>query len=107
MDDEKRRFGIVAKRLGVFLGTLLILVVLFKFAIYFMPFLIAGILAFLIEPIIKFCMNRLKMSRRMSSIIIIALTIMAIIALVVWGRYFCCRKISRIFKRIGPTDYGG
>lgn len=99
MDNDKKKFWIVAKRLGIFLGTLLVLIFVFKFAVYFMPFLIAGMIALMIEPVIKFFMNRLKMSRRLSSIIIITLTIVLIIALVVWGRNICSRKINRIFKR--------
>lgn len=89
MEGDKKRFWIVTKRLGIFLGTLATLVLIFKFAFYFMPFLVAGVLALCIEPIIKFCMNKLKMSRRLSSVIIITLTIIAIISLVTWGRYIC------------------
>lgn len=102
MEGEKKRFGIVAKRIGVFLGTLFILVFIFKFAVYFMPFLIAGILALCIEPIIKFCMNRLKLSRRLSSAIVIALTIIAIIALVIWGGIFAIDKLIEFSKNISP-----
>jgi len=102
MEGEKKRFWIVAKRVGVFLGTLLILIFIFKFAVYFMPFLIAGILALCIEPIIKFCMNRLKLSRRISSVIIITLTIIAIIALVVWGGIFAISELIEFSKNISP-----
>ena len=65
----------VIERVGIFLGTLLILFLVCKFAFFFMPFLIAAIIAIAIEPVIKFCMNKLKMSRRVSSFIIITLTI--------------------------------
>lgn len=102
MDGEKRRIGIVAKRLGAFIGTLLILIFVCKFAVYFMPFLVAGTLALLIEPIIKFCMNKLKLSRRLSSVIIIALTIIAIVALVVWGGIFAVSELVEFSKRVGP-----
>lgn len=102
MEGERKRIGIVAKRLGVFLGTLFILFFVFKFAVYFMPFLIAGIIALCIEPIIKFCMNRLKLSRRVSSIIVITLTIIGIITLVIWGSIFAVDKLIEFSKNISP-----
>ena len=57
MEEEKIRIWNISKRVFMFLGTLLILFLLCKFAVYFMPFFIAGILALLTEPIIKFNMN--------------------------------------------------
>ena len=82
--DKSKKIRIL-ERVGVFLGTILLLYLLVKFATYFMPFLIAGIIAILIEPAIKFCMNKLKMSRRVSSVIIVALTIVLLILAIVYG----------------------
>ncbi len=45
MDKDKVRMWNIFKRLLGFFGTLLALYIALKFAIYFMPFLIAGILA--------------------------------------------------------------
>ena len=67
MEQDKIKMWNTSKKVLGFLGTLLLLYLMCKFAIYFMPFFIAGILALITEPIIKFNMNKLKMSRRMSS----------------------------------------
>ena len=93
----------IAERVGVFLGTLLLLYFLFKFATYFMPFLIAGVIAILIEPIIKFCMNKLKLSRRVSSVIIVALTIILIILGIVYGGSAIIKEILKLTENIQPA----
>lgn len=101
-DNQKKRPWVLAKKLGRFLVTLLILILIFKFAAYFMPFFIAGIIALIIEPIIKFFMEKFNMSRRVSSIIIITLTIVILIALVIWGTIFAINEIVQLSKDIGP-----
>ncbi len=57
---KKQRLLKVIERLAIFLGTILLIYLIFKFAVYFMPFFIAGIIAIIVEPVIKFCMNKLK-----------------------------------------------
>lgn len=102
MENVTKKYWLVAKKLGGCIGTIILLFFIFKFATYFMPFFIAGIIAFIIEPIIKFCMNKLKMTRRLSSSIIITVTIILIIALVVWGGIFVVGELAKISKDIGP-----
>ena len=57
----------------------------YKLSIFYMPFLIAFIISLIMEPGIKLLMNKLKLSRRLSSIIIFILTFGIIIGLLVWG----------------------
>lgn len=103
MEQEKIRAWNIAKRLFGFFGTLLVLYLCLKFATYFMPFFIAGLLAIIIEPIIKFNMNKLRMSRRMSSIIVVLCTILLIIGLVVWGSSAAISKLIEISKTLPGT----
>lgn len=102
MEIDKRRPFVVVKRVGAFIGILLLFFVICKFIVYFMPFFIAGILAWLMEPIIKFLMEKFKMSRRMSSIIIITLTIVLLVALVILGSIFAVTEIASFSKDLGP-----
>lgn len=69
-----------------------------KFAVIFMPFFIALILAIITEPIIKFNMNKLKMSRRMSSFIVVSITIILILAVSIWLGTFATSKIIEYSK---------
>lgn len=93
----------VLGRVGIFLGTLLLLFLLCKFAFFFMPFLIAAVIAIIIEPIIKFCMNKLKMSRRVSSFIIITLTVLLLVGVVVWGTSALVSELLRLSSNIAPA----
>lgn len=102
-EKTKNKKLIVLQKVGIFLGTLLLLFLLCKFALFFMPFLIAGIIAILIEPIIKFCMNQLKFSRRVSSFIIVTLTILLIVFLVIWGGSKLVTELLKFSSNIAPT----
>lgn len=103
MEKMKNRNLIILKKVGIFLGTLLLLFLICRFALFFMPFLIAGIIAIMIEPIIKFCMNKLKFSRRVSSFIIVTLTIILILVLVVWGGSKLVSELLKFSGNIAPT----
>ena len=100
--ERNKRIRII-ERVGIVIGTLLLLYFIFKFATYFMPFLIAGIIAVLIEPIIKFCMNKLKLSRRVSSIIIVTLTIVLIIMAIIHGGSAIIKEILKLSENIQPA----
>ncbi len=100
MEEEKKRIWKISKNfLGLF-GTLLIMFLICKLAVYFLPFFIALILAIITEPIIKFNMNKLKMSRRMSSIIVVIVTILLIIALTTWAGIASVSKLTSLSKNI-------
>ena len=100
--SKSKRARIIG-RVGIFIGTLLLLFLLCKFAFFFMPFLIAAIIAIAIEPVIKFCMNKLKMSRRVSSFIIITLTIVILGFVVVWGTTELISELLKLTSNIAPA----
>lgn len=105
MEQEKIKIWNMSKRLLGFFGTLFLLYLICKFAVYFMPFFIAGILAIITEPIIKFNMNKLKMSRRMSSTIVVACTVIIILAIATWVGFFSVGKVIDLSKNI-PSMLG-
>lgn len=102
MDISKRTWKII-QRIATFLLTVFIIVFVIRFAVYFMPFLVAGIIAIMIEPIIKFFMNRLKMSRRASSIIIVSITVILICLATYYGGMIAIKEIIRLTKNITPA----
>lgn len=103
MDNISKRTWKIIQRISVFLGTILVLFLLAKFAVFFMPFLIAGIIAVIIEPVIKFCMNKLKMSRRVSSIIIVTITIILFCLGVFYGGSAIVKEILKLSNNITPA----
>lgn len=55
-----------------------------KLSIFYMPFLIAFVISLIIEPAIKFIMEKTKLSRRTSSIIIFAIVSVIILGSLTW-----------------------
>ncbi len=102
MEKSKQRTLKIIERIGIFLGTLLLLFFIYKFAIYFMPFLIAGIIALIIEPVIKFCMNKLKMSRRVSAVLVVGLAIILFALGIVYGTISLADEVIKLTSNLGP-----
>ena len=51
----------VAKRILFIIISIVLIYASFKIAIFFMPFLIAGIISLIIEPVIKFVSKKTKL----------------------------------------------
>ena len=103
MDKDRKRTIKIIERVGIFIGTLLLLLLLYKSAMYFMPFLIAGVIAIIIEPIIKFCMNKLKFSRRMSAVIVVILTVVLLGFAVIYGSISLIKEVLSLSTNLGPA----
>ncbi len=101
MENKTRNLEIL-KRVGVFVGTLILLFLIYKFAVFFMPFMVAGVIAIIIEPIIKFCMNKLRMSRRVSSILVVSIAIILFALIVVFGSIALADEAIKLTSNIGP-----
>lgn len=75
----------VFRKLLILLFTILGIYLAFKFAIFYMPFLIAFILSLFIEPVIRFFMKNFKLKRKISSIIVLLISLSIITGLLIWG----------------------
>ncbi len=78
--------------IGVYLG--------FKLAIFYMPFLIAFIISLMLEPCIRFIMNKLKLKRKTSSIIIFIIAIILIVGLLVWAGVTLVSEASNLLSSL-------
>ncbi len=69
------------------IGILIIVsfLLIFKLTIFYIPFLIAYIISIMIDPIIKFVNKKIRLSRKVSSVIVLATIFVIIAALLVWG----------------------
>lgn len=88
----KRIFYMILAIIGIYLG--------YKFAIFYMPFLIAFFISSLIEPAIRFLMKKLNLTRRLSSIIIFIITFGIIIARINMGDNYFNIRIGQFIARI-------
>jgi len=100
---EKVRMWKLSKRLGAFALTLFILFIFFKLATFFTPFLIALIIAAIIEPFIKFNMKVFKLNRKISSTIAVIITIIILIFSFIWLATFAVDKINSLIQSVGPS----
>ena len=75
----------VIKRLILLALTIILMFICFKLSVFYMPFLVPFVLALLLEPVIKLLMKKFKWTRRISSIFVIVLAILAIVSILVWG----------------------
>lgn len=75
----------VFKRILFIVISVLLLILFFKVAVFYMPFLIAFIISIIIEPLIRKLMKTLKFSRKVSSIIVFITSLIIIFVLSFWG----------------------
>ena len=80
--------------------TIVLICLGFKLAIFYMPFLIAFVLYLLIEPIIRFCMNKFHFKRKTSSLLILILVLSIIIGLLVWGIVTIISESSNLLSNL-------
>lgn len=93
----------VGKNILYVIFLLLGLYIALKLSIFYMPFLIAFIISLIIEPAIKKMMEKTKLSRRTSSIIIFLLVSVVILGLLTWGIITIFSESSSLLQ--GLNDY--
>ena len=81
----KKVFYVILSIIGIYLG--------YKFAIFYMPFLIAFIISTIMEPAIRFLMKKFNFTRKLSSIIIFLITFGIIIGRTNMGNSNTCFRI--------------
>lgn len=90
---------VIKKLLVLSIGIFLIYIG-FKVSIFYIPFLIAFILSQLIEPVIRFCMKKLKMRRKVSAILIFIIVLSIIIGLIAGGIITLVSEASNLLENI-------
>ena len=92
----------VLKKAILFLLSIFLIYIGFKISVFYIPFVIAFILSLLIEPVIRFCMKKLKMRRKISAILIFVIVLSLIIGLIVWG---IVTLVSEASNFLGNINY--
>lgn len=86
----------VFRKLIIFFFYIIGIYLSFKLATFYMPFLIAFILSLFIEPIIRFCMKKFKLRRKLSAIIVFFLVLAILISLLAWGIFSLISESSNL-----------
>ena len=82
---------------------LVALIVAFKLSVFYMPFLVAFIISLIIEPIIRILMRKMKLTRRISSIIIFIGVSSIILGTIIWGIVSLVSEASNLLE--GLNEY--
>ena len=72
----------------------------FKLSVFYMPFLIAFIISLIIEPAIRVLMKKMKLTRRVSSIIIFIIASILIVGALIWGLISLFSETSNLLKEL-------
>ena len=88
------------KRILNFVLIIIGLCLMFKLSIFYMPFLIAFIIYLLIEPLIKFFMRKLKLTRRMSAIIIFLVVSAILVGTIIWTLISLFSEASNLLESL-------
>ncbi len=91
----------VIKRILSLALTLLLIFVILKLSVFYIPFLISFVLALLFEPIIKTIMKKFKWTRRTSSTLVIFVSIAILIALIGWGIVTLFNEANNLLSNSG------
>ncbi len=91
----------VSKRIFSLALTLLLLLVIFKLSVFYIPFLISFVLALIFEPLIKFLMKKLKWTRRVSSILVIFVSVAILIGIIGWGTVTLFNEATNLLSNSG------
>ena len=93
----------VAKRLTIFLLTLLAIYIFFKLSIFYVPFLIAFIISLIIEPLIRKVMKLTNLTRKVSAIITLVFVFSIIIGLLIWGVLGAITESTNILSNLNGS----
>ena len=91
----------VIRKSIIFIFTVIGIYLVFRLAVFFMPFLIAFIISLIIEPIIRFCMKHFKWKRKTSAITVFFLVLTIIIGLIAWGIITLIAESSNLLNGLG------
>lgn len=93
----------VLKRILYLAISILGIYLTFKISVFYMPFLVAFIISLIIEPAIKWIMKKLKLTRKLSAIIIFIIVSAIILGGLTWGIITIFSEASKLLQ--GLNDY--
>lgn len=100
MDAKVKYWTTVIKNIAIFILSLISIFVLFKLAVFYMPFLIGFIISLIIEPLIRKLANKTGLERKTSAIIIMIIIFSILIGLIIWGVITLIAESSNLIESI-------
>lgn len=97
----------VCKRILILLATLAVLYLSFKLAIFYIPFLIAFIIAVMVEPLIKLIVKKTHITRKKVAAFVITIIFAIIIGIICWGAFILITESANLLQKLNVyIDFG-
>ena len=97
----------VCKRILILLATLAVLYLSFKLAIFYIPFLIAFIIAVMVEPLIKLIVKKTHITRKKVAVFVITIIFAIIIGIICWGAFILITESANLLQKLNVyIDFG-
>lgn len=100
MNYKLKYWTTVIKNISIFLLSLILIFILLKLAVFYMPFLIGFIISLMIEPIIRKLANRTGLARKTSAIIILIILFSILIGAIIGGIIALITESSNLLESI-------
>ena len=97
---QKYEYSKIGKNCLILILGILLFYFGIKLSMFYMPFLIGYIISILIEPMIRFLKNKTNISRKTSSIIVLVLVFVILIAIMSWGVITLINEMSNFLGGI-------
>lgn len=91
------------KQISIIIIAIAIIILSYKFLIFYMPFLIAYIISLIIEPFIRKLSNKTGITRKISSIIVLVIVFAILIALISWIIFSIFSEASNLLLGLNQT----
>ena len=75
----------ILKNILVLIVSIILIFLVLKLAIFYMPFLIGFIISLFVEPLIKLVVKKTKLERKKGAIIVLAIIFIILLGLLTWG----------------------
>lgn len=100
MNAKVKYWTTVIKNISIFLLSLVLIFILLKLAVFYMPFLIGFIISLIIEPLIRKLAQKTGITRKTSAIIVLIIIFSILIGLITWGIITLITESSNLLESI-------
>lgn len=88
----------ILKKIIYFVCLILLIFIVLKLACFFMPFIVALIIANMIEPMVRFINKKFKLIRKTSAIISIVLVFVFLVGVIIASSVVIVSEVSNLLK---------
>ncbi len=90
----------ILKNILVLIVSIILIFLVLKLAIFYMPFLIGFVISLFVEPLIKLVVKKTKLERKKGAIIILAIIFIILLGLLTWGVVTLLTESSNLLQSL-------